>query len=785
MKWFWYLIFFQLLVGSVFSQDYKQTVRGTVTDKDSKAALWGVNIIIEGTNPLLGTSTDSLGIYKISGVPVGRHTFKITYIGYQDIVLPEIPVNSGKELVLNFEMQEKVSSMKELTVKGNKNKDLPLNSMATVSARSFNVDETGRYAACINDPARMVQSFAGVSSNGDESNEIIIRGNSPRGLLWRLEGIEIPNPNHFSNGEGDSGGGVSMISNNLLAGSDFFTGAFPAEYGNALSGVFDINMRKGNTEKHEYAFQLGVLGMEAALEGPFSKKDIGSYLFSYRYSTLDFLYSIGIEVAGNIIPKYQDTQFNLYFPTKKAGKFNVWGLGGLSGLGNTPAEDSTKWKKYSDKLYYNQVQRTGVIGVGHIYTFGNNKTYLKSTAAHSSERNSFIEDTLNNKYDYCPVYRDTFDYYVARISVMMNHKLNSSNVFRAGMIYSNYNYDLTVKTIENDTIGFIYYLNSKGNTGLAQAFVQWQHRPDEDITVNTGVHSMFFMLNNDAVIEPRLGLRWQFSGVMAINAGAGLHSRIESISNYMAEKIMNDGSIIKPNLDIKFTKAFHAVLGYDYLIREDLRLKAEAYYQNLFDVPVEDTSSIFSALNYVGGFTNIPMVNKGKGKNYGIEITTEKFFTKTYYFLATASLFKSRYCGSDAIWRSTFFDNNYIFNFLGGKEFHTGKNKNNIFNVNTRMIWKGGNRLIPIDLKQSLAENNAVYIDSLAYTEKAPDYIRLDVGVSYRKNKQNYSWIIAFDVENVFNRMNVYSRYFDKETKQIENNYNLGILPILSFKIEF
>ncbi|MFH0864595.1 MAG: TonB-dependent receptor [Bacteroidota bacterium] len=787
MKRFLFLIFFSAVFGSVFSQEqeYNQTVRGSVYDKDSKTPLWGVNIVIEETSPLLGTSTDSSGNFKIPAVPVGRHTFKVTYLGYQDIVLPEILISTGKEMVLNFEMQEKISNMKELTVKGNRNKDLPLNTMATVSARSFNVEETGRYAACINDPARMVQSFAGVASNGDESNEIIIRGNSPRGLLWRLEGIEIPNPNHFSNGEGDSGGGVSMISNNLLASSDFFTGAFPAEYGNALSGVFDINMRKGNTGKHEYALQLGVLGMEAALEGPFSKKNKSSYLFSYRYSTLDFLYSIGVKVAGNIVPKYQDMQFNLYFPAKKTGKFNVWGLAGLSSLGNTPYEDSTNWKKHSDKLHYNQVQRTGVIGLGHVFPFGNNKTYLKSTVALSSERNAFIEDTLDNNYNYRPVYRDTFDYFISRISVMVNHKLNSSNVFRAGVIYGNYNYNLTVKSTDSDSGAFVYYLNSKGNTALAQAFVQWQHRPNEDITVNAGAHSMFFLLNEDAVFEPRCGVRWQFNALMALNAGVGLHSRIESISNYMAEEIQTDGSSVKPNLDIKFTKAFHAVLGYDYLMREDMRLKAEIYYQYLFDVPVQDTASVFSAVNYVGGFTNTPMANSGYGRNYGIETTVEKFFTKNYYFLATASLFESRYCGSDGMWRNTFFNNNYIFNFLGGKEFPVGKRKNNIFNINIRMIRKGGNRLVPIDLQKSIAHNHTVYIDSLAYEEKAPDYIRIDAGLSYRKNNKNYSWIISLDVENVLNRMNVYSRYFDKETKQIENNYNLGILPILSFKIEF
>ena len=344
------LIFLLFLSFIGFSQNYVQTVRGSLTDKDSNAPLWGASVVVVNSSPLIGALTDSAGNFKLINVPVGRHTLKITFIGYEDIVLPELLVSTGKETVLNLEMKEKVNSMKTVTINADKIKDKALNPMATVSARSFNVEETGRYAACIDDPSRMAQSYAGVSSNGDESNEIIIRGNSPRGLLWRLEGIEIPNPNHFSNGQGDSGGGVCMLSNNMLSNSDFFTGAFPAEYGNALSGVFDINLRKGNSEKREYAFQLGVLGMEASAEGPFSNTGKSSYLFSYRYSTLDFLYKIGINVAGNIVPKYQDMQFNIYLPTAKAGKFNLWGLGGTSNTSNTPISDSSKWEKYSDKL---------------------------------------------------------------------------------------------------------------------------------------------------------------------------------------------------------------------------------------------------------------------------------------------------------------------------------------------------------------------------------------------------------------------------------------------------
>ncbi len=776
-----------LLLFSIagYSQNYVQTVRGSLTDKDSNAPLWGASVVVVNSSPLIGTLTDSSGNFKLVKVPVGRHTLKITFIGYEDIVLPELLVSTGKETVLNLEMKEKVSSMKTVTISADKLKDKAINSMATVSARSFNVEETGRYAACINDPSRMAQSYAGVASNGDETNEIIVRGNSPRGLLWRLEGIEIPNPNHFSNGQGDSGGGVCMLSNTLLSNSDFFTGAFPAEYGNALSGVFDINLRKGNSDKHEYAVQLGVLGMEASAEGPFSKGGKSSYLFNYRYSTLDFLYKLGLNVAGNIVPKYQDMQFNIYLPTAKAGKFNFWGLGGMSNTANTPISDSTKWEKYSDKLNYNDIQRMGVIGLSHTLPFADNKTYIKTVIAFSGERDVDTEDTLNDDYDLRPIARDTFDNYVARISVLINHKFSGKNVLRSGFIYGNYNYSVSVKQLDENTGNFATYLNSKGNTGLAEYYLQWQHRPSEDFTINSGLHTMYFLLNKNYSIEPRFGFRWQFNKSMAFTGGLGLHSRIESIANYMAEKIDSNGNITHPNKETNFTRAFHTVLGYDFTIREDLRLKAESYYQYLFDVPVQDTASTFSALNAVGGFTNMTLVTKGVGYNYGIDMTLEKFFTKSFYFLLTTSLYESKYKGSDGVWRNTFFDGNYIFNALAGKEFKIGKMKNNVFNMNSRIIWKGGNRLTPINLPLSIATNQAVYNDNAAFSVRGPDYFRIDFQISYRKNKPKYSWIVSLDFENLTNKMNIYDEYYDKDTKSIEKNYNLGILPILNLKVEF
>lgn len=213
----------------------------------------------------------------------------VQMVGYEEVILSQIELKSAKELVLEIEMQEAVARFDEVVISGRKNKEKPVNEMASVSARSFTVEETSRYAAAAFDPAGMAQNFAGVTSGGDDLyNEIVVRGNSPKGVLWRLEGVEIANPNHFAAG-GGQGGAISMLSSTTLGNSDFYTGAFPAEYGNALSGVFDLKLRKGNTQKRESSFMIGALGLEVGTEGPLSKKYGGSYLVNYRYSTLGFM----------------------------------------------------------------------------------------------------------------------------------------------------------------------------------------------------------------------------------------------------------------------------------------------------------------------------------------------------------------------------------------------------------------------------------------------------------------------------------------------------------------
>src|SRR6186713_1424522 len=335
-----FVIALSLFVFSTNAQ-YSQQFRGTVTDQVLQQPLAGATITISS----LGKSvmTDEAGVFRFSNIPVGSYRITISYAGFKEGVLENIAVNSGKATVINISLEAIVHTEAAVIIKAGSKKNKPLNDMSAVSARAFTVEETQKYAAAVNDPLRMATGFAGVFAADDGNNSIVIRGNSPTGLLWRMEGMDIPNPNHFGT-PGNSGGGISILSSQLLSNSDFVTAAFAAEYGNALSGVFDLRLRKGNNEKREYTVQAGVLGLNVAAEGPFSKKYKGSYLVNYRYSTLELLDKIGVGITDGGVTRFQDLSYNIYLPTTKAGNFSLFGFAGLSSQDYTPKTDSTEWE---------------------------------------------------------------------------------------------------------------------------------------------------------------------------------------------------------------------------------------------------------------------------------------------------------------------------------------------------------------------------------------------------------------------------------------------------------
>lgn len=786
---------FLLLCVAAKSQDITQTIRGAVVDKENLMPLIGAEVAILSTDPISGTTSDLDGQFKIENVPVGRHNIQVNYLGYEPVTIPNLLVTSGKEVVLNLELIESAVQLEVATVVATHDKTGTLNEMATLSARSFSVEETSRYAGSFYDPARMANNFAGVvvGSSDDLSNEIVIRGNSPRGVMWRLEGIEIPNPNHFGS-TGGSGGGISMLSSSTLSNSDFYTGAFPAEFGNALSGVFDLNMRNGNNEKREYAIMLGALGLEAAAEGPFTAGGKGSYLVNFRYSTLALLDAAGLSPAGDALPKYSDVSFKLNMPTERAGTFALFGLGGQNNVHHEPEADSAKWDGEFGEWGFVETQTVGTIGLSHRILLSDN-AYLKTVAVASHDRlleEDYWLDEENNYAKRSDVTNDVASNSY-RFSSTYNQKFNARNTLRTGLIFSyltfDFKYDDDDNFDEEKGENQIRLFDNHGETATLQAFSQWKHRFDDRWTFNAGLHYSQLFLNNKLSIEPRAAVEWKIDNKQSLSGAVGLHSKMEHLAAYLFEGTLPDGTYRPQNKDLELTKSMHAVLGYDRRLGENVRLKIEAYYQYLFDVPVEttpnSTNSILNAFDIwdIIGAENAD--NSGKGRNYGVDLTLEKFFSDNYYFLITSSVYKSSYTPINGIEYPTRFDGRYSLNLLGGKEFKVGRNKKNILGFNGKLILSGGNRYYPIDLEKSIANGEHEVFEDQPFAAKAGAYGRFDLGISYKINKAKLTHTIMLDVQNVTNRENLHSLYYDNDTQQIERYTQTGLFPIFNYRVEF
>jgi len=788
-----HLLFVALMACTISlqAQQLSQTVKGQIVDAESNSPLIGANVAVLTLNPVRGASTDLDGYFKIEDVPVGRHDLQITYLGYETASAKSVLVTSGKEVVLNIGLQEATINMGEIVVKASEqvDKSNALNEFATVSSRTFSIEETSRYAAASFDPARMAQNYAGVSvgSTFDLFNEIVIRGNSPSGVLWRLEGVEIPNPNHFG-AMGSSGGAISMLSSSTLSNSDFYTGAFPSEFGNALSGVFDLKMRNGNNEKREYSLMVGALGVEASLEGPFSKKSKASYLFNYRYSTLALLQAIALSPTGDVLPTYQDLSFKVNVPTEKAGTFSIFGLGGTNLAAYVPEKDSLQWEFFDENEGFGEQTEMGTVGLSHKILLGKT-SYLRTVAIGSYERARYREYYLNDSYDEKPIEDDENKQVTYRLSSMYHNKLNARNSFRLGVIASHMKFNFHYDNVNQDNGEETRYFENEAKNQLIQAYFQWKHRLGPDWTLNGGLHYSLMTLNNKMSIEPRVAASWQVSPKHRLSVSAGLHSKMEHLAMYSFEGSFADGTIVESKKHLGFTKAFHGVLGYDYFIHKNWRMKVEAYYQYLYDVPVSDSpASNLSILNASSIWDYIDVKNAeptGTGTNIGIDFTLEKFFSNQYYFMATASLYDSKFTAKNGNTYSTRFNGNYQLNLIGGKEFKVGKKKNNIIGINAKMPIAGGARYTPVNVEESLAQEETILYRDRLNESRSSAYLRLDIGFSYKLNTKRVTHAILFDIQNVTNRENTHSLFYNPYTNSIEQDTQLGIFPFFNYRLEF
>jgi hypothetical protein len=799
-----------MLYGLAFSQQLTQTLRGTIIDNDSKLPLIGAIVKVVGSDPLIGTTTDLNGEFRLDKIAVGRISLQLSYMGYENKTVSDIELNSGKENVLNLSLQESVLELKGVVINANKNKGEAMNQMALISSRSISASETKRYAGGLSDPSKILTNFSGVTTSQNGQNDIIVRGNSPKYIQWRLDGVEISNPTHFAD-QNSITGGISALNNSLLSTSDFSTGAFSPEYGDVLSGVYDVKFRTGNNQKYETSLGVGIQGTEATLEGPLKKGYGGSFLVNYRYSTISLLNKLGlIKLDGDLA--YQDGAFKIVLPAKKAGVFSFFGLVGASGGKvkdvkadkiTTPSNGTLTSDITED---YNKDNNLSNYGMNHTISL-NEKSFIKTTLSYSTsgikedvfklkttkmydDQGEFINDSVGARV---LDYQNRIKNSAYRGAITYNNKLNAKTTIQIGAKYAVLGYDYKQSSVQDSTNVMHTLADFNENISTLSNYFSLKHRINENITIVAGIHNMNVLYNHKSTIEPRIALNWQINSSNSLSAGYGKHSTMESIHNYFAKVKQADGSVTEPNKNLDLLKADHYVLGYEKRFGENVRVKLEAYYQNLYNLPVENNdTSYYATINEGTDYKYVNLVNKGTGKNYGVELTIERFFSKNYYYLINASLFNSKYKSLEGVERNSQYNNNYLVNTLFGKEFaHLGKNKNQTLNLNAKVFLGGGQKYIPLlrDEQGNLAvdpASNKFWDYEKAYDKKFEDFYKVNISAGYKWNKLKITHELFINIDNITNAQARLSEYYDEKLPgKVGYVKQFGLYPNLMYRLYF
>lgn len=748
----YWLICLAPLLG--FSQN--TTLRGTITDADNGQPLIGANITV--TTLARGMVTDSLGRFRFTNLNPGRYTVEVSYLGYQQLELKEILLTSGKEMILDISLQEAPTSLTAITVKGNRG------TANSPNLYTLTQEETLRYPATFFDPGRLATAYPGVAGSNDQANHLIIRGQAPGGMHWRLEGLEIVNPNHtpnagtFSDRTTVNGGGVNAISAQLLSETQFYLGTFPAGLGNATAGLLDMRLRSGNNERAEHTIQAGVIGVDLATEGPIGKQG-ASYLVNYRYSFTGLLSDLGVPLGDEDI-RFQDLSFNVNIPGKNNGRLKLFGLFGQSSNYFERPTDTSAWD--TDKYLYRFIDfdaRFGVAGFHYTRPRGNKGQWTLAGAwsAIGTDRLAQAEDIRVQEID---------DFEQEKISLRINHrwKLLPFGSLDLGIEALNLS-----QAVERQFPFGSADSGQRSTDGLTLSpYFDWQYQIKK-VKAQLGYRASIYTnwLDEQIYSEPRLTISYLASKQSTI--GINYSQATQAPSPYV--------QALRPRQVQQFS------LFWTQRLRPDLQLSVQAYRQHLRQISGTGTRS---TLHQLGTF-NIDTEETSRGRNQGVELGLQRFASGDWWYQLSASIFRAEYEDEAGDWQLGRFATDYNLAVTLGKEWN-GKDRHQrptIFGANFAVRTQGGQRALPIDLVASQAARTTIFDYSKGFTEQLPAYFRVDFRMYYQTNRPKWNSMLSLDIQNVSGQENVAHNYYDRLLNAINERVQLEFIPVISYRVNF
>lgn len=749
------------------AQEPVAIVRGQVVDANGEQPVEGVTIQLGSNEQNLRSTTDSSGYYQLE-VPVGLYLLQAQRDGYQEVNVPDVWARSGKQEVQRIAMMTTSRSLPMFTVS-----NMAREQLAPLGVTTFTVEQTMRTPATTFDPGRMIASFPGVAGVDDGTNHLSIRGNSPNNNSWMLDGVEIVTPNHLTNAGTNSdfpvlsGGGVNILSAQMLGTSQLVTGAAPVQYGNALGGWLDMRLRKGNTQENEWTIQAGLTGLDVSTEGRIGKSQRGSFLANYRYSTVGLLNAIGVDFGDEAIT-YQDLSFHVALPIGKRGEVRVFGLGGLSSNVFEVKPDTAEWEFDKDSNDITYTSSMGAIGTSIRIPISETATF--STTAILSETDQERKQTP---------YTDELIAGNTTVVGLTERKL--STMARVdGAAGTRFRYSIGGSAMERTTI------TVQDNTivgWLIRPFLDGRYAITEKFQLQAGIGYSYYSFNGSDAIEPRASLAYAIGKGKRISLTGGLRSQLPQY------QIMNvyavDGSGI--NTDIGLTRSRDLVLGYDHPVNDRLRFHVELYDQELTNVPIASVMLHASLIEQGGTILNgwdVPntnnLENTGKARNRGVEFSVDHTFANDLFYRANASVFSSTYdYGNED--KDTRWNNSSLGNLVAGKEFRkTKEDRVRTWGISIRYSLAGGQRERGLTLT-----GTATIQQDLFYAEQLATYQRIDLRIYLKKDRKKRTGLWSLDLQNVAGFQNEAYHYYDQRKGELVTKYQLGLIPNLSYRVEF
>jgi len=754
------------LAGVTHAQEIIGSVSGKVQDA-AGAVLSGASIAVfqNSDTPVTGVASDTGGKFSLQLAP-GRYKLVVSFTGHQSRE-SELLVIAGKSNVLSVTLEEVPTELEEVVVSPE-----PVNGTGLTSV---SIEKTLRVPANFFDPVRMLTSYPGVIAANDQANSIIVKGYSPNHVLWRVEGLDVVNPNHLANAGtmGDkptaNGGGVSILSAQVLDRTDFRSGYLPTGYGNGLAGIMDMKLRAGATDKTQYTAQASLIGLDLAAEGPLNKEKGSSFLVNYRYSTIGLLSSMGVDFGDEAI-NFQDLTFSLSAPRKNGSKLSAFGfMGSSKNVFN--AKPEAEWEEEKDRYDIAFKGLTYGIGlVNHSKPGTWNFVSGLSFSGQVQERNSQSMPLQDPNTPH--VYSESYDARNIIISgfVKANRKLGAYGNLETGVRLNQYLQSL--KNVTNTQAYLdIFTPLSRGRVNglLMQPYASWTKYVGT-WHLNAGLQYVRFAFNNTDSWEPKLSVTKSGKNNV-VSLSAGTTSQMQQTQNYL----------VVGSKGIGFTRSHQALAEWKTQLPGALKLTTSAFYHWIENAPVVRDEPYYSTLNQWDGYIwNDTLVNTGKGRNYGVEASLEKRFYNNLYFILSGSRYEAKFYNGTTYLNSRF-NTKFTSSLLVGKEWNK---KNRSFGVHARALYLGGLRQPLIDLVATEQVGTTIYQEQNGFL-RLPDYFRTDLRVSWRKNKPGYTRTLSIDIQNVTSQQNTAFTYYDTFLQKETTKYQLGIIPVLAYRVDF